>query len=60
MFEQRDEDVFGARTIDATGKDRESREVKLIRPDPYMTRGSSEHAVRDGDKLVWSRYRSTR
>jgi len=53
VFEQRDKGVFGARTIDATGKDRESHEVKLIDPDPYMSRGSFERAVRDGDKLVW-------
>ena len=53
VFEQHDEGVFGARTIDATGKDRESHEVKLIDPDPYMSSGSFEGAVRDGDKLVW-------
>lgn len=53
VFEQLDKITFGARTLDAAGKDREHHEAKLLAPDEYMSRGSFTGAVRDGDHLVW-------
>lgn len=53
VLEHRGDGLFGGRTIDATGKDHEAHEVKLVDPDPYMSRGAFEQVVRDGDKIVW-------